>query len=459
MESYWEKVKYQLKKTLPDHSYRMWIDPLNLLEYDHRHIKLSSPNSYFVKRIRDNYLAVFEEEFLKLGFENITIEFQVSETKKGKKRTGGCKGAYPALAAAPEKSSQADLPGFGMPVNNGRMLQKRFTFDDFIVGKNSGFAYSASLSLAQGKIKGYNILYLLSKSGLGKTHLSQAAGHHIMNNSLHERVYYVTAEDFTNEMIYSIKNDTIGRFKEKYRTKCDVMILEDVHFLSGKEATQKELAITLDYLLDAEKKIIFSGCSAPDDLPKINSHLRSRLNLGLVTEILPPDYATRVRILKKKSTIYGYAIPDDVTEFIAQELSDDVRQLESGLLGIAAKGQLMGSEINMDLARSVISHIAKTRKKITIDNIKKLVCREYALTLSDLVSSSRKQSVVKPRQIAIFLSKRYTDQSIKSIGRSFNRYHATAIHSINTVQNELKKRTGVYEQIKYLSEKIEAGKL
>jgi chromosomal replication initiator protein len=453
MESSWKQVKSQVKKLLPGHSYRMWIDPVQLIEHDHQCIELSTPNEYFIKRLKDNYLPIFEKEFSKLGFENIDIKFKISSKKKNKI------GSYPAVPPISKKSKQITLPGLGIKFNSGRIFNKGFTFDDFVVGDNSNFAYSASLSLAHGKIKGYNILYLLAKTGLGKSHLSQAVGHHIINNSLSKRVYYITAEDFTNEMIFSLKNGCIDNFKKKYRTKCDVLILEDVHFLSGKNATQKELAITLDYLLEAEKKIIFSGCELPEDIPKLNNQLKSRLTLGLVTEIDVPDYSTRLRILKRKSKKFGYNIPDHVTEYIAQELCDDVRQLESGLFGVAAKGQLMGCNIDIELAKSVLLNIAKTKKKVTIESIKKLVCKEFSISAEDIVSASRKQRVVKPRQMAIFLSRKYTDQPIKTIGASFNKYHATAIYAVNTMEKELKQKSVLFNQIKYLSKKIESGNL
>lgn len=460
MESFWEQVKCQMKKTLPDHSYRMWIDPVELLGHDNHHIKLSSPNIYFIKRLKDNYLSLIEQAFFKLGIHDIDIEFEVGSkikfSSKGKNKKSG---SYPAIPLTLKKSKQMDLPGLNVRFNNGRMLKKGFTFDDFVVGNNSNFAYSASLSLAQGKIKGYSVLYILAKTGLGKSHLSQAVGHHIITNSLSKRVYYITAEEFTNEMIFSLKNNLIDRFKEKYRQKCDVLILENVHFLSGKDATQNELAMTLDYLLDADKKVIFSGCELPDDIPKLNDQLKSRLSLGLVTEIDVPDYATRVRILKKKSKVFGYDIPNQVTEYIAQELCDDVRQLESGLFGVAAKGQLMGYNIDIALAKSVLSNITKAKKRITIESIKKLVCKEFSISEADIVSASRKKRIVKPRQMAIFLSRRYTDQPIKKIGNYYNKYHATAIYSINVVEKELKQKSVLSEQINYLSKKIEAGKL
>jgi chromosomal replication initiator protein len=438
----------------------MWIDPVELLGHDNHHIKLSSPNIYFIKRLKDNYLSLIEQAFFKLGIHDIDIEFEVGSkikfSSKGKNKKSG---SYPAIPLTLKKSKQMDLPGLNVRFNNGRMLKKGFTFDDFVVGNNSNFAYSASLSLAQGKIKGYSVLYILAKTGLGKSHLSQAVGHHIITNSLSKRVYYITAEEFTNEMIFSLKNNLIDRFKEKYRQKCDVLILENVHFLSGKDATQNELAMTLDYLLDADKKVIFSGCELPDDIPKLNDQLKSRLSLGLVTEIDVPDYATRVRILKKKSKVFGYDIPNQVTEYIAQELCDDVRQLESGLFGVAAKGQLMGYNIDIALAKSVLSNITKAKKRITIESIKKLVCKEFSISEADIVSASRKKRIVKPRQMAIFLSRRYTDQPIKKIGNYYNKYHATAIYSINVVEKELKQKSVLSEQINYLSKKIEAGKL
>ncbi|MCF8091708.1 MAG: chromosomal replication initiator protein DnaA [Desulfotignum sp.] len=452
MDGFWAQVKSQIKKSIPDHSYRMWIDPVELLEFEDDRVCLSTPNEFFVRRLKENYLALFEKEFNKLG-RQVRIEFK-AESPRNKKRPGD----FAADFLKPKAKVQACLPGFDARFNSGRMLKKGYTFDDFVVGDNSSFAYSASLSLAQGKMNGAGILYLLGKTGLGKSHLSQAVGHHVITNQTSLRVYYVTAEDFTNEMIFALRNNTIDTFKEKYRKKCEVLILEDIHFLSGKKAIQKELAITLDYLLNANRKIIFSGCDLPDDIPKLDDQLKSRLTMGLVTEIQAPDFKTRVKILRKKSKNLNCIIPTPVTEYIAQELCDDVRQLESGLFGVAAKGQLLGRHIDIELAKSVLANIRRHQKRITIEGIKKLVCKEYAVTEQDLVSASRKKRIVKPRQVAIFLSRKYTDQPIKKIGSSFKRYHATAIYSVNAVEKELKQKGVLFEQIQYLCQKIESGK-
>lgn len=468
MESFWKQVKSQVKQSVPDHCYRMWIEPVALLAHESDRVTLSTPNDYFTKRLKENYLGCFEEEFSKLG-QSVHIEFKTggkaartggkaAPVRKQKKQSST--GFFPARAAKKKMTykQQPMLPGIDATFNGGRMLKKAFTFDDFVVGDNSNFAYAASLSLAQGRMNGSGMLYLLSKTGLGKSHLSQAVGHHIMANSNASRVYYVTAEDFTNEMIYSLKNNTIQRFKEKYRQKCDVLIIEDVHFLSGKTATQKELGMTLDYLLDSDKKIIFSGCDLPDDIPKLNDQLKSRLNMGLVTEIQAPDFSTRVKILHKKTKGLGCRVPGAVTEYIAQELCDDVRQLESGLFGVVAKGQLMGRNLDIELAKSVLDNMTRNRKQITIDLIKKIVCNEFSITEQDIMSTSRKRRIVKPRQVAMFLAKRYTDQPIKKIGSSFKKYHATAIYSVNTVEKEMKQKGILYEQISYLSKKLETGK-
>jgi chromosomal replication initiator protein len=456
MKSTWEIVKLTVKNSIPDHSYRMWIKPLEYLKSEKNCIKVTCPNSFSMKRIKENYCLKFKKEFCNLGYDNIKIEFKIDNQKQGKQKT--------SYAAAPMKNivtmtKQMPLPGLDIRFSGGRFLKKGFTFKDFVVGENSNFAYSASLSLAKGKFSTDNMLYLLAGTGLGKSHLAQSVGHYIISANLSERVYYVTAEDFTNEMIFSLKNNTIDAFKAKYRKECDVLILEDVHFLSGKMATQKELAITLDYLLDADKKIIFSGCYVPADIPKIDEHLKSRLDLGLITEIDIPNFETRVRILKKKSKNFGFNVPADVTDYLAQELSDNVRQLESGLNGVVTKSSILGKNIDMELAKSVLANMAVNRNKISVDSIKKFVCKEFSVSEAEIVSPSRKKRIVKPRQMAIYLSRKYTDQPLQQISRSFNKYHATAIHSIHAVEKEISKKGAFSERMKYLIKRIETGKI
>ena len=275
---------------------------------------------------------------------------------------------------------------------------------------------------------------------------------------IRDRVYYITAEDFTNEMIYALRHDGAEGFQEKYRSQCDVLLLEDVQFLSGKERTQFELTMTLDALVDSGKKIIFSCCYSPAEIPKLSDTLRSRLANGMVSNIDPPNYRTRVRILERKSRLNGYSIPAEVLHYLASELTDNVRQLQSGLIGVAAKGSLLGAPIDLKLAESVVKNIVQHGKSISVDSIKKLICKHYRLTADELVSRSRKQAIVRPRQIGIYLARKYTDQPLQAIGRSFNRYHATALHAIGVIEREIKRKGPIQKQVEYLCQKLESGK-
>jgi len=292
---------------------------------------------------------------------------------------------------------------------------------------------------------------------MGKSHLSQAIGHHILSQSKGERVYYITAEDFTNEMVRAFRQNCLDKFKKKYRDGCDVLLLEDIHFLTGKDRTQSELSLTLDYLLDARKRVIFSSCLRPNEIPKLSDQLRSRLSCGLISPIDPPDFRTRVRILAKKAKEKGYDLPMDVIEYLANELTDDIRQLESGLIGVVAKSSLLGVDVDIKLAESVVKAITQKQKKITVEAIKRLVCKEFNVTEKDIVSNSRKHSIVRPRQVAMYLARRYTDSPLQVIGKSFNRYHATALHSIGAVEKEIKNNGAFQKQLEILGKKIELG--
>jgi chromosomal replication initiator protein len=267
----------------------------------------------------------------------------------------------------------------------------------------------------------------------------------------------MTAEDFANEMISSFKANSVNTFKDKYHKNCDVLLLEDVHYLSGKERTQIELALTLDSLFNENKKIIFSSCYAPAEIPKLNDNLRSRLTCGLISNIDPPGFRMRVKILKRYARQNGWAVPLDVLEYLSSELTKDVRQLKSGLMGVVAKSSLLGQPIDLGLAASVIKNMVQKSRDVTIGSIKKLVCKYYNVTSSDLVSRSRKQAIVRPRQIAMYLSRRYTDQPLQAIGKSFNRYHATALHAIGIVEKGLREGGPIQGHVEYLVDKLESG--
>lgn len=444
MGNIWKQVQATIQNQIPSHCYRMWIDPIVVREAIDGVLTLACPNAFSLRRVQENYGPLIAQEIRRHG--GSSCRFVVAN---------GHKPASDTLPFGSEK--QLPLQNMALKPAAGRFLHKDYTFDQFVVGRNNDFAYSASLSIASRRKSEQSCLYLMSKTGLGKSHLAQAIGHHIIAAYPDERVYYVTAEDFSNEMVSSFRNDCFDQFKGKYRSQCDVLLLEDVHYLGGKDRTQQELATTLDSLFEAGKKIIFSSCYRPSEIPRLNDKLRSRFSYGLVSSIEPPDFKTRVRILEKKAKIKGLQIPRDVTHYLAGELTEDIRQLESGIMQVAAKSSLLGMPINSQLAESVIRNIIRTRKTITVDVIKKMVCRHYNVSLQDLVSRSRKQSIVRPRQMAIFLSRRYTDAPLQTIGKAFNRYHATAMHSIAAVEKGCQKSNALRKQVAFFTEKLDQG--
>ncbi|MBA3037000.1 MAG: chromosomal replication initiator protein DnaA [Desulfobacterium sp.] len=445
MEAIWNSIKIAIKMTVPEHSYRMWLEPIEFSRVENGVMVLSAPNYFSQKRAQDNYGSLILSELKKVTGEDnrYTVEVAEKRRKIGLDRM--------------QKSIQLPLPSENIRPHYGRFLRKDFTFDHFVVGGNNEFAFTASLSLAANKNSQQNCLFLLSKTGMGKSHLSQAVGHHIISQCPSERVYYLTAEDFSNEMVQAYKTDSIDKFKGKYRKECDILLLEDVHVLSGKERTQIELALTLDTLLDADKKIIFSSCYLPGDIPKLNDKLKSRFSYGIISSIEPPNFRTRVRILQKKMLSNGYQVKEDIINYLASELTEDVRQLESGLIGVTARSSLMGVPIDLGLAEIVVKNIAQRKKSITIDLIKKLVCKHFNISLSDLISNSRKQAVMRPRQIAIYLSRRYTDSPLQTIGKSFNKYHATALHSIGVIERGIKDNGSLKKQVELFCQKLESG--
>jgi len=445
MESIWGKAKTSIKDRVPGHSFRMWIEPLQIQSYQADQVVLSTPNFFSKKRVQTHYGPLIESEVRQAFGKPCSVTFEVvHQVNMVEKRE-----------SLPPR--QMPLPSVDIQPHAGRMLRRNFTFDHFVVGGNNDFAYSAALSLASQQASQQNTLLLISNPGMGKSHLSQAVGHQILAQFPSERVYYITAEDFTNEMVYAFRNDSIDKFKEKYRKQCDVLLLEDIHFLTGKERTQTELALTLDCLLNSNKRLIFTSSILPADIPKMQDQLKSRLLCSLISNIEPPNFRTRIRILQKKSIENGFDLPEEVTQYLAGELSENVRQLESGLIGVAAKSSLLNRAVDLKLAESVVKNIARRKKLITIDVIKKLVCKHYNITPEVLASSTRKQAVVKPRQIAMYLARKYTDQPLQAIGKSFNRYHATALHAIGTIERGVKSNSTIREQVKYFSKKLESG--
>jgi len=464
MESVWQNVKASIKECTPSHVYKMWIEPVQFLKTVDDGVVLECPNILFKRRVRENFGEMIQNEMRRLTGRQLKLVLEAAEANgngngngsgSSASGRGGSRKQRPGAGKGAEH--QLNLPSISAHPHFGRMLRKDFTFDRFIVGENSTFAYNAAVALASDKNK-FPPLFLLSQPGMGKSHLSQAVGHKILSAFPNERVLYMTAEDFTTDMVNSLRNKSITEFKQKYRNNCDVLLLDDIHFLSGRTRTQDELALSLDYLYDSGKKIIFSSTMPLKDIPKLNERLRSRLSQCMVSEIQLPDFSTRLKILQCKARYHGYTFANEVLEYMAEELTENVRLLESGLIGVATKSGLMNMKVDLPLARSIVENLAVTRKAITVSAIKKVVCGEFGISEAEIISSSRKKAIVRPRQIAMFLSRRHTKQSIQSIGKSFNRYHATVIHSINNVENAIKVKNEVGKQVERIEQQLTQGR-
>jgi chromosomal replication initiator protein len=444
LETTWDQAKTRIHEKMPHHSFMLWVEPLVCLSQQDKEIVLGCPSSFFKNWVARHYLGVIQGELEGVWGKPCRISLELCDKHDG---NGDKRPAYDQLVL-PHIRDREYMPS---------PLHRDFTFDQFVVGICNNFAYNAALSLACTERINHNPLYLLSNIGLGKSHLSQAVGHHILKKDPTMRVCYVTAEEFTNAMIRALRHDRIEEFKERYRRQCDVLLLEDVQFLSGKVKTQGELACTLDALLEAEKKLIFTGTYLPGDIPKMDEKLTSRLSAGVISNIESPDYDTRVRILKKKASVKQIAISKDVIHYLASELTQNVRQLESGLIGVAAKASLLDLPIDVGLARSVVKNIVRGSQEITVERIQRLVCKHYKLTMEEFLSRSRKRSIAQPRQIAMYLARRYTGQSLQAIGRSFNRYHATALYAVGAVERLIREKGAVRKQVEFLSQRLESG--
>lgn len=464
MKTVWKNVKTAIKDQISPSLYRLWIEPIQYVEAQDDTMILACPNFFIKKRIVANYTDLINHELSRKNGRPLTFSLQVNGPGQNQDQNpdphhNGGNGSKSVFGAGRGKNRdrQLALPGIAAQPMNGRILRKDYTFDHFVVGHNCNLAYQATMELASGKSANVNAVFLLSGTGMGKSHLSQAVGHKILSVSPGERVYYMSAEDFTNEMVHAIKSNSLDTFKKRYRDGCDVLLLEEIHMLSGRTRTQTELALVLDHLYESGKKLIFSSCASPSEIPRMSDHLISRLGQSMMTAIDAPDFKTRLRILRAKARCRGIELPGQVAEYMAGELVDNVRQLENGLIGVASRSCLMGDQIDLDLAEQVVKNIVTRKKSITIDSISRLVSREFGVPLKDMISRSRKKSVVRTRQVAIFLARRHTSQPLQSIGRKFNRKHATVIHSINSVEKELKLKGELFRQVQIIEKKLESG--
>lgn len=457
MDGVWHSVKEYLRSTIPQAQYDMWVNPIELGKCSENRIALLCPNEFHRQWVRGKLESEIRKACMRNGMGAPVISWEVKrfDENPGKDKTRDLvKKACPGGSAVPETAMQMPLNQIFVEWQRPR-LNSRFTFDQFVVGDSNRFAYSASRAMAAGQNIYNNALYILADSGLGKSHLSQAVGNDLLKKKDGIRLCYLTAEDFANEMISALKSKRIEKFKEKYRKNCDLLILEKIEFLSGKMKMQTEFAYTLDFLLDCGKRFICTSNYYPQDIPKLRKDLKSRLSGVLITPIDTPDFETRSKIVRKKAESQALKLPSKVIDFLADRITKDIRQLESCIAGLVLKSNITKRPIDLNLAREVVDTMVNSRPGLNIEKIKEIVARSFRIRVEDLSSPSRKRCVTYPRNICMYLAQQYTNESLSSIGRAFNRTHSTVIYATNSLKQEMKTSSRVKREVDFLRDQLE----
>ncbi len=339
----------------------------------------------------------------------------------------------------------------------GAGLNANFTFDEFVVGRCNAFAFEAAQAVSNGDGALYNPLFFYSDIGLGKSHIAHAIGNRVLSLRPTAPVRYITARDFAHDYVHSVRNDCMRSFRNTYRSSSiDVFFIDDVHLFKNKEKTQVELCHVLDDLVAAGKQVIMSGFRPPSSIPQIERGLRSRLSAGLVIDIKRPDKDTRSRIVRRKAQKNNFEIPDDVVDLISESVQTNIRDLESAVMTITAMSSLLKRPVSIDLAREMLEGTVAKQRSITIPYILEFISRTFTVPQDVLVSSSRKKEVVYPRQVAIYLCRRYTNEPLANIGQAFSRRHSSVIHSLETIENRYNNDLKVRRDIDFLIDKIES---
>ena len=435
--SIWDHVLARIETKVNRHSFYTWFKPTSFISDSGQAINVRVPNLLFKDWLTKHYSVVLAEALGEVKRGEVQVHFIAD----------GAPEPMPPVEEAPvpppDEEAAAPVPA---PIAPGG-LTPRYTFDTFIVGPSNQFAHAACRAVAEAPSRSYNPLFIYGGVGLGKTHLMHAVGQYVLQHDPSLTLTYISSERFMNEMINAVRYDRILDFRERYRS-VDVLLVDDIQFVSGKEGTQTEFFHTFNALYDAQKQIVLSSDRPPHEIPALEERLRSRFEWGLIADIQPPDLETKVAILKKKAESEAIPLPDNVAIYIAGRIKSNIRELEGSLIRLIAYASLTGRELSLDLAHDVLKNvIEQDERAITIETIQKFVSDYYQLKVGELKSRNNSKSIAMPRQIAMYLCKTLTHASLPEIGRSFGgKHHSTVIHSIKKIE-EMRKRDGDFNNL------------
>ena len=436
----WSKITSELKKSLDKDTFQNWIKPINFETQLDTSLTLSVPTRFLRDWIIKNYASVIKRVYQDQG---ITVEKLSIIVKENNNRI------IPGTEVVYQDSDNDEDTYYD---DISAPLDPQFTFDNFIVGKPNELAYAAAQRVAQSEIVSFNPLFLYGGVGLGKTHLMHAVAWNIKKRNPKKNVVYLTAEKFMYQFIKALRFKNIMSFKEQFRS-VDVLMIDDVQFIIGKDNTQEEFFHTFNTLVDKKRQIIISADKSPADLEGLEDRLKSRLGWGLVADIHPLTYELRLGILQAKAEQKSMKLTSEVLEFLADKITNNVREMEGALNRLAVHASLQDSEVSVDLVKDVLKDLLRTNsRKITIDEIQKKVVEHYNIKLSDMHSPRRSRSVARPRQVAMYLAKSITTRSLPEIGRKFGgRDHTTVIHAIKTIEEIMVNDPSLAEDIELLT--------
>ncbi|HVW05241.1 MAG TPA: chromosomal replication initiator protein DnaA [Vicinamibacterales bacterium] len=442
--SVWDEVLARVETKVNRYSYDTWFRETSLVADLGNSLRIRVTDPTVIEWLTRNYAVILDEALTEVGRPGVRLLFQPD----------GHGGPASRRPEAPADLSSEELagpevfnPDDSEIIADVGGLSPRYSFDTFIVGASNQFAHAACRAVAEAPSRSYNPLFLYGGVGLGKTHLMHAIGHYVLTQSPGLKLTYISAERFMNEVVNAIRYDRILDFRERYRG-VDVLLVDDVQFIVGKERTQTEFFHTFNALHDAQKQIVLSSDCPPHQISELEERLRSRFEWGLIADIQPPDLETKIAILKRKADAEGVPLPDDVALYIAGRIKSNIRELEGSLIRLLAYASLTGREVSMSLVQEVLRDVLPDKERaVTIDMIQKFVAEYYQIRLNEIKSKNNSKSIALPRQVAMYLCKSLTSSSLPEIGKSFGgKHHSTVIHSIRKVE-EMRQRDAVFNNL------------